>query len=231
MHITRAIPCKWYIRSSKGLMALLRVKRNWTVFQLDVNNAFLKLDSDVGDPIPDPSSYRKLIGKLNFLQHTRRDISFSVQHLSQFLHCPRVPHVLAALHVLRYLMSAPDLGIVLNSSSDCSLVAFSDFDWAYCPTLRRSDTGFYITLGGCPVSWKCKKQPTIALSSAEAEYRPYASSDQLADIMTKALPGPVHQNLLGKLAVCTPSSLRGGVGMKPNLVKVQVMIDPIVSVF
>ncbi|XP_060203095.1 uncharacterized mitochondrial protein AtMg00810-like [Lycium barbarum] len=129
----------------------------------------LKLDSDVGDLIHDPSSYRRLIGKLNFLQHTRRDISFSIQHLSQFLHCPQVPHVLVALHVLKYLMSAPDLGIVLNFSSDCSLVAFSDSNWAYCPTSRRSVTGFYITLGGCLVSWKCKKQPTIALSSAEAE--------------------------------------------------------------
>lgn len=48
---------------------------------------------------------------------------------------------------------------------------FSDSDWATCLLSRKSITGFYLTLGGCPVSWKCRKQPTVSLSSAEAEYR------------------------------------------------------------
>lgn len=36
-----------------------------------------------------------------------------------------------------------------------------------------------------------------------------SSSAQLADIMTKALPGPLHHSLLGKLGVFSPSILRG----------------------
>ncbi|XP_019234403.1 PREDICTED: uncharacterized protein LOC109214896 [Nicotiana attenuata] len=120
---------------------------------------------------PDPSLYRRLIGKLNFLQHTRPDISFTVQHLSQFLQKPQVPDMLAAIHALRYLLNDPAQGILLSSSFDFSLQAYSDSDWATCSISRKSVIGYYITLGGSPVSWKSKKQPTISLSSVEAEYK------------------------------------------------------------
>ncbi|XP_060212067.1 uncharacterized mitochondrial protein AtMg00810-like [Lycium barbarum] len=130
-----------------------------------------KLSSDSGDALPDPSLYRRLVSKLNFLQHTRPDISYSVQHLSQFLVSPKVPHMLTGLHVLRYLLNDPAQGILLNNSTDFSLQAYSDSDWAACPMSRRSVTGFFVLLGGCPISWKSKKQPTVSLSSAEAEYR------------------------------------------------------------
>nr|XP_009799155.1 PREDICTED: uncharacterized protein LOC104245267 [Nicotiana sylvestris] len=103
----------------------------------------VKLSTDSGDLLPDPSIYRQLVGKLNYLQHTRLDISFNVQHLSQFMYAPRVPHL------------------------EVSLIS----DWASCSDSRRSVSRFLLLLGGCPVSWKSKKQPTIALSFAEAEYR------------------------------------------------------------
>lgn len=66
-----------------------------------------KLVLAMGEPLTDPSAYRRLVGKLNFLQHTRPDISFSVQHLSQFLQKPQGPHMQIALHVLRYLLNDP----------------------------------------------------------------------------------------------------------------------------
>ncbi|XP_019232324.1 PREDICTED: uncharacterized protein LOC109213033 [Nicotiana attenuata] len=100
----------------------------------------VKLVLDMGEPISDPSLYRRLIGKLNFLQHTRPDISFSVQHLSQFLQKPQVPHMLVALHVLRYLLNDPAQRVLLSSSSDLSLTAYSDSDWAACAISRKSVT-------------------------------------------------------------------------------------------
>lgn len=117
----------------------------------------VKLTMDMGDPLPDPSLYRRLIGKLNFLQHTRPDISFSVQHLSQFLQKPHVPHMMAGLHVLRYLLVAPSQGVLLSNSPDLSLIAYSDSDWASCAISRKLVTGFYVTLGGSPIFWKSKK--------------------------------------------------------------------------
>ncbi|XP_016552610.2 uncharacterized mitochondrial protein AtMg00810-like [Capsicum annuum] len=131
----------------------------------------LKLTPDMGAPLPDPTSFRHLPGKLNFLLHTRPDISFAIQHLSQFLHNPCAPHMLAGLHILRYLMNDPDQGIFMPSSPSVEIYAYANSDWAACPVSRHSVTGFYIFFGDCPISWKSKKQPTIALSLAEVECR------------------------------------------------------------
>jgi len=130
-----------------------------------------KLDAADGDLFDDPSLYRKLVGKLNFLTNTRPDLAFTVQHLSQFMQQPRVPHFQALLRVLRYLQSAPDLGLLLNNTSDVSLTAYCDSDWVACVHTRRSVSGYVIFFGHSLISWKSKKQGTVALSSAEAEYR------------------------------------------------------------
>uniref|UniRef100_A0A3Q7IWD6 Uncharacterized protein n=1 Tax=Solanum lycopersicum TaxID=4081 RepID=A0A3Q7IWD6_SOLLC len=53
--------------------------------------------------LSDPSYYQKLIGKLNFLNSTRLDIAYGVQHLIQFMHAPREPYLQAVFNMLRYL--------------------------------------------------------------------------------------------------------------------------------
>ena len=130
-----------------------------------------KLTPDTGELLKDPSSYRQLIGKLNFLTHTRPDIAYSVQHLSQFLQHPKKPHLQAAIHVLRYLKGEPSLRILLSNSPTFDLQAYCDADWASCPHNRRFVSRFVLFFGNTVITWKSKKQVTISLSSAEAEYR------------------------------------------------------------
>lgn len=131
----------------------------------------VKLKVDMGDPLPSPETYRSLVGKLNFLTHTRPDLAFTVQHQSQYLQKPISSHMHTTLHILRYLQGSSEVGVFISSSPDLSLSAYCDSYWATCPDTRKSVTGFCILLGGSLIGWKAKKQPVVSLSSAEAEYR------------------------------------------------------------
>jgi hypothetical protein len=59
-----------------------------------------KISATEGTPLDDPLSYRRLIGRLLYLTNTRTDISYSVQHLSQYVSNPLVPRYHAATRVL-----------------------------------------------------------------------------------------------------------------------------------
>lgn len=63
----------------------------------------LKLHADEGTLLPNPEYYKSLVGKLNFLTHTRPDLSFVVQSLSQFMHNPRASHLHGLHHTLRFV--------------------------------------------------------------------------------------------------------------------------------
>ena len=60
------------------------------------------------------------------------------------------------------------------------LVGFTDSEWAGDPDDRKSTVGYIFSLGSGPVTWYCKKQQALALSSAEAEYRAAVNSIQEA---------------------------------------------------
>ena len=124
----------------------------------------------------DANRYRRLVGRLLYLQATRPDIAYSVNVLSQFVADPRQSHMDAAHRVLRYLKGTAGQGILLPRDGGCDLSAYCDSDWLGCPVTRRSRTGYLLLLGGAPISWKTKKQNVVSRSSAEAEYRSMAST-------------------------------------------------------
>ncbi|XP_019265473.1 PREDICTED: uncharacterized protein LOC109243038 [Nicotiana attenuata] len=123
----------------------------------------------------DPGVYQSLFGKLLYLTMTRPDISFVVQVLSQFMHCPRISHMEAASRVVRYIKQAPGLGLLMLAENIKNLTTYCDYDWGACVETRRSVTGYLVKFGNALVSWKSKKQSTFSRSSAKAEFRSMAS--------------------------------------------------------
>ncbi|KAM0002129.1 putative RNA-directed DNA polymerase [Helianthus debilis subsp. tardiflorus] len=129
-----------------------------------------------GVPYSDPTSYRSLVGALQYLTITRPDLSYAVNQLSQFLHCPTVDHFRAVKRLLRYVKGTISFGLSYSRSHPPDIVGYSDADWARCLDTRRSTYGYSIFLGGNLVSWSAKKQPTVSRSSCESEYRAMANT-------------------------------------------------------
>ena len=126
-------------------------------------------------PLPDGEAsadvpYATAIGSLMYAAvGTRPDIAFAVQALSQFNARPSNAHWTAVKHVMRYLKGTRHLGLQFGATT-LDLVGYSDADWAQSLVDRRSTSGYVFKLAGGPVSWSSKKQPTVALSTMEAEY-------------------------------------------------------------
>ena len=129
----------------------------------------LHLQSRENDKIPN-FPFRQVIGSLVYLSvATRPDISWVISKLSQHLEKPTDAHIAAVKRVLRYLKGTKSLKIIFKPS-DGQLIAYTDSNWANDLNDRRSISGFVVTLGSAPISWRSRKQPTVALSSCEAEY-------------------------------------------------------------
>ncbi|KAG6493563.1 hypothetical protein ZIOFF_048555 [Zingiber officinale] len=145
-----------------------------------------------GTPV-DATEYRRIVGCLRYLLHTRPDLSYSVGMASRYMERPTIMHH----RVVKQILS--DLA--------------GDLDG------RKSTSGMTFYFNESLVSWNSQKQKTVALSSCEAEFmaattavchalwlRSLASEltgvkpkpivvefvntgEQRADALTKALPG------------------------------------------
>ena len=78
----------------------------------------------------------------------------------------------AAEHVLRYLRGTYEKGILFSRGvKNANLLwGWVDADWAGDTDTRRSHTGFVLMFNDGPISWKSRRQDSVALSTSEVEY-------------------------------------------------------------
>ncbi|XP_019086528.1 PREDICTED: uncharacterized protein LOC109126972 [Camelina sativa] len=108
------------------------------------------------EPFPNPTYFRSLAGKLQYLTLTRPDIQFAVNFVCQKMHAPTFADFHLLKRILRYIKGTITMGLNFNKNTSSTLRVYSDSDH-----------------GGC-------KQNSVARSSTEAEYR--AMSDAAAEI-------------------------------------------------
>ncbi|KAK3002615.1 hypothetical protein RJ639_022178 [Escallonia herrerae] len=126
--------------------------------------------------------YQRLVGKLIYLSHTRPGIAYAVSVVSQFMQNPKDVHLHAVYKILQYLKSSPGRRILFRKGTNMELEAYTDADYAGSLTNKRSTSGYCTYLGGNLVTWRSKKQPVVARSSSEAEFRSMAQGGmQLSD--------------------------------------------------
>ncbi|KAJ9528398.1 hypothetical protein QJQ45_020321 [Haematococcus lacustris] len=119
--------------------------------------------------------YSALVGSLLYLTCcTRPDIAFAVGALARHMSAPTKQHWSAACSVLCYLKGTADQGLLFGGVS--GLQGYSDADYAGDKDTARSTTGYLFTLNGGAISWSSRLQPTVAMSTAEAEYMAASSA-------------------------------------------------------
>jgi hypothetical protein len=127
----------------------------------------------------DKSMYQSMVGSLLYAAvATRPDIGQSVSMVSKFSSDPTMAHLTAVKRILRYLKGTVDLGLTYSKSDGNVLKAYSDSDWAGDQDDRHSTSGFVSVLSGSAISWLSKKQASVALSTAEAEYIALSTTTQ-----------------------------------------------------
>ena len=118
----------------------------------------------------DESEYRRSIGCLRYLLHTRPDLSFSVGVLSRYMQDPKMSHGAALKQVLRYLRGTCSLGLYFARGKGLKLEGYSDSSHNVDDDDVKSTTGHVFYLGESPITWCSTKQEIVALSSCEAEF-------------------------------------------------------------
>lgn len=117
------------------------------------------------------------MGELQFLANaTRPDIAYAVNRLAAYTANPSLQHVSMLKRMLRYLAGTKTHGITYSKNHPKRVLDGENLfhgyaDAAYANTDDyKSTSGYVFQMGGGAITWRSKKQTTIALSSTEAEY-------------------------------------------------------------
>lgn len=123
--------------------------------------------------------YQSMIGQLNYLAATTwPNILMAVHQCTRLCNNPRLQHKQAIKQIVQYLKGTANKGLILCPNPTVGLECFANANFAgsfkknvsanLSSCLSRTD--FFVSFAKCLIIWNLKLQPTIALSTTEAEY-------------------------------------------------------------
>jgi len=115
--------------------------------------------------------YAQAVGSLMYaMVCTRPDLAYPLSVVSRFMSNPGREHWKAVKRIFRYLKGTQEIGLMYGADQVCDMAGYTDSDFAGDIDKRRSLSGYVFTFAGSVVSWKSTLQPTVSLSTTEAEY-------------------------------------------------------------
>jgi hypothetical protein len=119
----------------------------------------LKLSSDSTTEEVDATQYRRLVGSLRYLAHTRPDLAFSVGYVSRFMQRPTMEHQQTVKRIIRYVAVTLNHGLYYpRCPREAHLIGYSDNDHTGDIDTSKSTSGILFFFGKCLVSWQSVKQ-------------------------------------------------------------------------
>jgi hypothetical protein len=162
---------------------------------------------------------RSLVGALQWIAHsTRPDIVYAVNQVARHQDKPDKAVWNAAKRILRYLKGTKTLALHYKAkSSRLDINCYVDADFAMDPLTRKSQSGFIVFVNGCAVTWKNKKQASVAKSTSEAEYfaLSLATSEVLflrkiiSELHYKQAPSILHEDNAGAIGLANGNATVG----------------------
>ena len=154
-----------------------------------------KLREDKPLSIDDHTMFRAIAARANYLAQDRIDLQFAAKEVCRFMSSPTESSQVALKRLGRYLLGHKRMIYTYPfQRADC-IDVYSDTDWSGCPRTRKSTSGGCIMIGKhCLRTWS-STQPSVTLSSGEAEYY---------GLVKAAGAGLGHQSLMADLNIQLP---------------------------
>ena len=163
--------------------------------------------------------FRRHAACSNYLSADRLDVQYAAKEICRWMSAPTDLSIVALRRLVRYLVGRKRLIYKYPWQSADTLECYSDTDWAGCPRTRKSTSGGVLLFGSHVIKSWSSTQPSISLSSGEAEYYGVVKASGIA-IGQQSLMRDLGMAKV-KVRVWTDSSAAMGISKRSGLGKLR----------